>query len=135
MRGGSWNNNPNNARSANRNYNNPTNANNNNGLRVVVGAQQFSRAVIALARKPASTDSGSEPENYRAGAWSPCGATEYTIARARLVSWPLADRTSWPGISSREQLPQMDSGTRDGMPFPLIHVRAARQLKAPVHTW
>ncbi|MFC1735170.1 hypothetical protein ACFL1X_03570 [Candidatus Hydrogenedentota bacterium] len=34
MRGGSWNNNHNNLRSANRNRNNPANTNNNNGFRV-----------------------------------------------------------------------------------------------------
>ncbi len=35
-RGGSWNNNPRNCRSAYRNNNNPDNANNNNGFRVCV---------------------------------------------------------------------------------------------------
>jgi formylglycine-generating enzyme required for sulfatase activity len=34
LRGGNWNNNANNARSANRNNNTPTNANNNNGFRL-----------------------------------------------------------------------------------------------------
>lgn len=34
LRGGSWNNNPRNLRSANRNRNNPTNRNNNNGFRL-----------------------------------------------------------------------------------------------------
>ncbi len=38
LRGGSWNNNANNCRSANRNNNQPDTRNNNNGLRVVVGA-------------------------------------------------------------------------------------------------
>ncbi|MFS0518787.1 SUMF1/EgtB/PvdO family nonheme iron enzyme [Nostoc sp. UIC 10607] len=38
LRGGSWNNNPENCRSANRNRNNPDNDNNNNGFRVVCGA-------------------------------------------------------------------------------------------------
>jgi hypothetical protein len=37
LRGGSWNNNPNNCRSANRNRNNPDNTNNNLGFRLVVG--------------------------------------------------------------------------------------------------
>jgi hypothetical protein len=37
LRGGSWNNNPENCRSANRNNNNPDNDNNNNGFRVVCG--------------------------------------------------------------------------------------------------
>ncbi|NJP12618.1 MAG: SUMF1/EgtB/PvdO family nonheme iron enzyme [Leptolyngbyaceae cyanobacterium RU_5_1] len=36
LRGGSWNNNPVNCRSANRNRNNPGNRNNNIGFRVVV---------------------------------------------------------------------------------------------------
>ena len=35
LRGGSWNNNPQNCRVANRNRNTPTNTNNNNGFRVV----------------------------------------------------------------------------------------------------
>ncbi|UCD83478.1 MAG: SUMF1/EgtB/PvdO family nonheme iron enzyme [Deltaproteobacteria bacterium] len=35
MRGGSWNNNPNNLRASNRNNNNPTNQNNNIGFRCV----------------------------------------------------------------------------------------------------
>ncbi len=34
LRGGSWNNNDNNCRAANRNYNNPQNTNDNNGFRV-----------------------------------------------------------------------------------------------------
>ena len=38
LRGGSWNNNSNNCRSAHRNDNQPGNNHNNNGLRVVVGA-------------------------------------------------------------------------------------------------
>ena len=35
IRGGNWNNNASNCRSANRNNNNPTNRNNNNGFRIV----------------------------------------------------------------------------------------------------
>jgi len=38
VRGGSWNNNDNNCRAANRNNNNPTNCNNNYGFRVVVSS-------------------------------------------------------------------------------------------------
>ncbi|MFL0797273.1 MAG: hypothetical protein K6L73_07260 [Cellvibrionaceae bacterium] len=38
MRGGSWNNKPNNLRSANRNRNNAGNRNNNNGFRLVQSA-------------------------------------------------------------------------------------------------
>ncbi|MBW4668012.1 MAG: SUMF1/EgtB/PvdO family nonheme iron enzyme [Cyanomargarita calcarea GSE-NOS-MK-12-04C] len=36
LRGGSWNNNPENCRSANRNWNTPDNRNNNIGFRLVV---------------------------------------------------------------------------------------------------
>lgn len=42
LRGGSWNNNDNNCRVANRNNNNPDNRNNNNGLRVANAIFQFS---------------------------------------------------------------------------------------------
>jgi hypothetical protein len=38
LRGGSWNNNPRNCRSANRNRSNPDNRNDNNGFRVAVAA-------------------------------------------------------------------------------------------------
>ncbi|NES96609.1 MAG: SUMF1/EgtB/PvdO family nonheme iron enzyme [Desertifilum sp. SIO1I2] len=38
LRGGSWNNNPDNCRSANRNNNSPDNDNNNIGFRVACGA-------------------------------------------------------------------------------------------------
>ncbi|HNR69638.1 MAG TPA: hypothetical protein PKN04_17020 [bacterium] len=41
LRGGSWNNNPNNCRASNRNRNNPDNRNNNNGFRVARPAQLF----------------------------------------------------------------------------------------------
>ncbi|MEW8037875.1 MAG: SUMF1/EgtB/PvdO family nonheme iron enzyme [gamma proteobacterium symbiont of Ctena orbiculata] len=41
MRGGSWNNNPENARSANRNRNNPDNQNNNVGFRVLCSGTDF----------------------------------------------------------------------------------------------
>jgi len=42
LRGGSWNNNDNNVRVANRNRNTPDNRNNNVGVRLVVGAPQLS---------------------------------------------------------------------------------------------
>jgi len=51
LRGGSWNNNPQNLRSANRNRNNPTNRNNNNGFRV---------ASTLTARVAAFTDAARE---------------------------------------------------------------------------
>jgi len=40
LRGGSWNNNPNNMRSANRNRNSTDNRNNNNGFRLVQSAHE-----------------------------------------------------------------------------------------------
>ena len=71
LRGGSWNNNATNCRSANRNRNNPTNTNNNNGFRVVLGAQQFSGSESdPRARRWPSTDCHPVPENYRPDAWS-----------------------------------------------------------------
>jgi Sulfatase-modifying factor enzyme 1 len=42
LRGGSWNNNQDNARSADRNRNNPNNRNNNIGFRVVCSSTSFS---------------------------------------------------------------------------------------------
>jgi len=42
LRGGSWNNNDNNCRVANRNRNNPDNRNNNNGFRLVLSQVSFS---------------------------------------------------------------------------------------------
>ena len=50
LRGGSWNNNPNNCRSANRNNNNPDNRNNNIGFRVVSFFSSFN-AEDAEARR------------------------------------------------------------------------------------
>jgi len=51
LRGGSWNNNPNNCRSATRNNNNPDNRNNNNGFRVVLHFH-WPKAIIGHARNP-----------------------------------------------------------------------------------
>ena len=47
LRGGSWNNNIQNARSANRNNNTPDNRNNNNGFRVVSAAAAVSTPPVA----------------------------------------------------------------------------------------
>ncbi|MGD0092790.1 MAG: SUMF1/EgtB/PvdO family nonheme iron enzyme [Planctomycetota bacterium] len=47
LRGGSWNNNPRNCRSANRNRNTPDNRNNNIGFRLVVAAPPGARAFLA----------------------------------------------------------------------------------------
>lgn len=56
LRGGSWNNNPENLRSANRNRNTPTNRNNNNGFRVastlIAGAAAFPDAAGAPRVRP-----------------------------------------------------------------------------------
>ena len=53
IRGGSWNNNAINCRSANRNNNNPDNRNNNNGFRVVLPpAQPEDRRMLRLTRRP-----------------------------------------------------------------------------------
>ncbi len=60
LRGGSWNNNPNNLRAANRNNNTPTNRNNNNGFRCSsTAARGFSRGARPESR--GSTDPGSAP--------------------------------------------------------------------------
>ncbi|MEI7938577.1 MAG: hypothetical protein WCK27_17980 [Verrucomicrobiota bacterium] len=53
IRGGSWNNNGRNCRSANRNNNNPSNRNNNIGFRVVLApAQPLRRRAYWLTRRP-----------------------------------------------------------------------------------
>jgi hypothetical protein len=53
IRGGSWNNNAINCRSANRNNNNPDNRNNNIGFRVVLAsAQPEDRMMLRLTRLP-----------------------------------------------------------------------------------
>ncbi|MFQ5627934.1 MAG: SUMF1/EgtB/PvdO family nonheme iron enzyme [bacterium] len=46
LRGGSWNNNPNNMRCANRNRNNPNNRNNNIGFRCVQDAEEGCQSPI-----------------------------------------------------------------------------------------
>lgn len=51
LRGGSWNNNPQNLRSANRNRNNPTNRNNNLGFRVASTLQTWARAAVFTDRR------------------------------------------------------------------------------------
>ncbi|MCB0088390.1 MAG: hypothetical protein KDE54_10790 [Caldilineaceae bacterium] len=64
MRGGSWNNNPNNLRGANRNRNSPDNRNNNVGVRLVVVASH----------------------NFRPS-WPEMLAESCTARRPRLESW------------------------------------------------
>ncbi|MEO0786929.1 MAG: SUMF1/EgtB/PvdO family nonheme iron enzyme, partial [Pseudomonadota bacterium] len=51
LRGGSWNNNPQNLRSANRNRNNPTNRNNNIGFRVASTLHHWARAAASKDRR------------------------------------------------------------------------------------
>ncbi|MBM4038197.1 MAG: hypothetical protein FJ290_06740 [Planctomycetes bacterium] len=51
LRGGSWNNNPRNLRSANRNRNHPENRNNNAGFRVVLSAAPLSPRASAPGRE------------------------------------------------------------------------------------
>ena len=60
LRGGSWNNNPRNCRSATRNHNEPGNTNNNNGFRVVCLPQHPS-ASEPLEGIPAGAQEGSRP--------------------------------------------------------------------------
>jgi hypothetical protein len=78
LRGGSWNNNPQNLRSANRNRNTPTNRNNNNGFRVastlIAGAAAFTDAAGAPRVRP-------EPA-MMSGRRSGCGAV---LLRRRLA--------------------------------------------------
>ncbi|NIR48000.1 SUMF1/EgtB/PvdO family nonheme iron enzyme [candidate division KSB1 bacterium] len=50
LRGGSWNNNPNNMRCANRNRNNPTNRNNNIGFRCVQDAEYGCQSSIVYGQ-------------------------------------------------------------------------------------
>ncbi len=62
LRGGSWNNNPQNCRSANRNNNTPDNRNNNIGFRVVVSAGVHWRCLrwrVSPSGIPAFKDAGS----------------------------------------------------------------------------
>ncbi len=60
LRGGSWNNNPRNCRSAYRNHNEPGNVNDNNGFRVVCLPQHPS-ASEPLEGIPAGAQEGSRP--------------------------------------------------------------------------
>ena len=60
LRGGSWNNNPRNCRSAYRNHNEPDNANNNVGFRLVCLPQHPSRSE-PLEGIPAGACEGSRP--------------------------------------------------------------------------
>lgn len=93
LRGGSWNNNPENLRSANRNRNNPTNRNNNNGFRV---------ASTLTARVFAFTDAGRvqrvRPElAMMSGRCSGCSAV---MLRRRLAGPVSRDGG---GVSSRHE--------------------------------
>ena len=73
QRGGNWNNNAQNCRSANRNNNNPSNENNNNGFRLVITVSEqtgFHFGTPALRRcgdEHAQTRSASSASDRRAG--------------------------------------------------------------------
>ncbi|MBM4037359.1 MAG: hypothetical protein FJ290_02495 [Planctomycetes bacterium] len=56
LRGGSWNSNPRNCRSANRNRNHPENRNNNAGFRVVLSAAPLIRGRLPRAERPAAAE-------------------------------------------------------------------------------
>lgn len=57
MRGGSWNNNENNVRCANRNNNNPNNENNDLGFRVVLASHGFLLVLLAVDQEISTRDS------------------------------------------------------------------------------
>ncbi len=88
LRGGTWNNNPQNLRSANRNRNNPTNRNNNNGFRV---------ASTLSARTAAFTDAAGEQESASRVGHDEKAWPVRVRRQARLPSCPAACRGRWPG--------------------------------------
>ncbi|HOH28182.1 MAG TPA: SUMF1/EgtB/PvdO family nonheme iron enzyme, partial [Candidatus Hydrogenedentes bacterium] len=64
LRGGSWNNNPDNLRSANRNRNNPDNRNNNNGFRVAVSVSSRKTPEPGFrSSPPVNAESGVSQDN------------------------------------------------------------------------
>jgi Sulfatase-modifying factor enzyme 1 len=89
LRGGSWNNNQDNARSANRNRNNPNNRNNNIGFRVVCSSTSFcSFSGKALSSVFAGAP-GLREDRYASGIvrrpWFAGRGEEGKMARARPV--------------------------------------------------
>ena len=80
LRGGSWNNNENNVRAANRNRNNPDNWNNNNGFRCArlpsqkVCRRECRRSALPVSARPAA-------RAWRASAGCPRLAAEPLAAR------------------------------------------------------
>ena len=103
LRGGSWNNNPRNCRSAYRNHNQPDNANNNVGFRVVCLPQHPSQSE-PLEGIPAGAQEGSQTRGSRPApviSWllrlirtAPGGAP---IAHGSAISAGLASLFSLPG--------------------------------------
>ena len=98
LRGGSWNNNPRNCRSAYRNHNQPDNANNNVGFRVVCLPQHPSPSE-PLEGIPAGAQEGSRPAPViswllRLIRTAPGGAP---IAHGSAISAGLASLFSLPG--------------------------------------
>ena len=95
LRGGSWNNNANNCRSANRNRNTPDNRNNNIGFRVVVGARALHGQNRRMGMRRASVGesracSGDEGDFIRksTGRGRPGRCNSRTAARAPLDQGP-----------------------------------------------
>ena len=80
-RGGSWNNNAQNCRSANRNRNTPTNRNNNLGFRVArirfaLGECEWNTSESSRERNPACGVGASSDDSERAPRFSSCGVLE-----------------------------------------------------------
>jgi hypothetical protein len=87
VRGGSWNNNSRNARSAYRNHNDPANRNNNIGFRL---ASTLAAGVAAFMDAASAHELRPEPV-MKSGRRRPCGA----VARRRRLAGPRA-RTAAP---------------------------------------
>ncbi len=65
MRRGGWNNNPDNARSANRNRNTTDNRNNNIGFRLARTLSGLNRPLLSVAQSPGFKEQGAEPSRVQ----------------------------------------------------------------------